>query len=186
MSNLFGFPVVPSDDLPKLPDQLVQFGDLSAYIVKHPLTAEGIAGMPAGRMLDVLVAVCVFGATDLSHLDVRYEEGVTEDGADGWSGWVCPRCRTPQDLLAKEPCCKRYSASWREVEPVAQWLMERGDLFVEWWRDGEWFIANQDIYQRKLGYSDTWVASSDKVEAGQYPNLPQALCRAALIAWLKV
>lgn len=73
--------------------------------------------LKGGPELDRIVAEKLFNQTDFAHLPAKYQEGVTEDGEDGWSGWYCPRCgASPND---ETPCVKHYStdiaAAWNEV-----------------------------------------------------------------------
>lgn len=70
-----------------------------------------------------------------------------------------------------------YSTNIIDTMLVLEWLMERGDMFLEWWSDDEWFVCNKDLHTRhkypKLG----WSAVSNKSEK---PSLPLVICRAAL------
>lgn len=59
--------------------------------------------------LNQKIAVSIFQQTDFSHLSWVYEENSTEDGQDGWSGFICPRCKASKGN--KDPCVKDYSAN---------------------------------------------------------------------------
>src|SRR4030042_6402550 len=90
------------------------------------MKTDYIYDMPAGRELDALIAEKVMGL-NLKHLPAVYEERYTSDGKDGWSGFVCPRCRYPQDML-DGPCCQQYStnifAAWEVVEKMGAYKLE--------------------------------------------------------------
>lgn len=142
------------------------------------MTRDEIINMPAGRKMDALIAELVMGLS-VEHLPVRYEEGNTEDGADGWSGFVCPRCRRPQDML-DEPCAKNYStditAAWQVVE-----LLSNDGYAPNLVNDdgGKWYLSfdgtqNLDPVTFVTAFTDTpelWCESA-----------PLAICRAALLA----
>ena len=142
------------------------------------MTKDEIVSMKAGVEMDALIAEKILGMS-LEHLPVLWEEGNTSDGKDGWSGFVCPRCRLPRDLLDR-PCCKQYStdirAAWDVVQKIVGEKNDEHDLFIECWSDGEWFVAFHP-----MGYSSrTPRASCDGKKTGQ-PSAPLAICRAALI-----
>lgn len=114
--------------------------------------------------MDALVAERVLGLS-LEHLPVVYEEGNTEDGKDGWSGFVCPRCRRPADML-DEPCVKRYStdiaAAWKVVEKINRmWAITR--------------LPSENIYQA------AFIDRAPLLEVAA-ETAPLAICRAALLA----
>lgn len=73
-----------------------------------------------------------------------------------------------------------YSTSIVDAMPVLEWLINRGDVFIEWWQDREWYICNRDLYVRHKHPEFGWEAMSDKVEENEKPSLPLAICRAAL------
>lgn len=128
------------------------------------MNRDAILNMPAGKEVDILIAEKVMGLS-LQHLLPVYEEGSTDDGLDGWSGFVCPRCRRPSDML-DEPCAKYYStdirAAWEVVEKFTseRWV-ELGNSRGGW----ECLIGG---------------------DAGYAKNAPLAICRAALLAVLDV
>jgi len=65
-----------------------------------------------------------------------------------------------------------YSTDISEAMPVLEKMMLRGDVFIEWWQDGEWFICDQPV-----GYRDDAIkANCDGKETGK-PSLPLAICR---------
>ena len=84
-----------------------------------PRCGKPIDEHEAGTCMDAWVAKTVMGL-NISHLGVVWEEGYMEDGMDGWDGFVCPRCKTPESMLDKVPCAKHYStdisAAWEVVE----------------------------------------------------------------------
>lgn len=130
------------------------------------LTRDEILNMPAGRGLDALIAIKLLGLS-VEHLPVVYEEGYTEDGTDGWSGFVCPRCRRPEDML-DEPCAKNYStdisAAWKVVDKLN--------------RDG-WYVS---VF---TGHKFECALSHPNPKRGNYckgETAPLAICRAALLA----
>lgn len=95
--------------------------------------------MKAGRELDVLVAEKVMGQTDFAHLEMKWEEGSSRDGKDGWSGFVCPCCGDSE--LSQQMCAMPYSTSiadaWQVVEKATyyeaswsglhHWYLELGE-----------------------------------------------------------
>lgn len=104
----------------------------------------------ATRCLDAWVAQIATGES-LEHLPVVYEEGTTRDGTDGWSTFVCPKCRNPEEVLVSEPCCQYYStsikAAWEVVEKLgADVTHDIGvhyngfQWFCEWGKEGEMHI----------------------------------------------
>jgi len=58
---------------------------------------------------------------------------------------------------------------------VLEKMMIRGDVFIEWWQDGEWFVCDQPVGYRVGAIS----ANCDGKETGK-PSLPLAICRFAL------
>ena len=68
-----------------------------------------------------------------------------------------------------------YSSDISAALPVLEKMMIRGDVFIEWWQDGEWFVCDQPV-----GYRDDAIkANCDGKETGK-PSLPLAICRFAL------
>lgn len=76
-----------------------------------------------------------------------------------------------------------YSTNIADAMPVLEWLMKCGDIFIEWWEDGEWYISNRDLNTRHNHPEFGWEARSDKVDENEIPSLPLAICRAALKAY---
>ena len=111
--------------------------------------------------MDALVAEKVMGSI-ATHLEAQYEEGVTRDGTDGWSGFFCPACGTSASSYGKEPCARRYStdisAAWEVVEKLE--------------RDYAVTIRTWGI----------WEVFVDTVCYGTADTAPLAICRAALKA----
>ena len=146
------------------------------------ITNDEILNMPAGEEMDKLVAEMVMEVS-IDHLPTVYEEGYTEDGKDGWGGFVCPKCRRPSDIL-DEPCTKYYStdisAAWEVVKHFTGEDCRDKDFFIECWGDGEWFVAFHP-----LGHSSREPqASCDGRKTGS-PSAPLAICRATLLAVLE-
>lgn len=143
------------------------------------MNRDEILNATAGSALDTLIAERVLGLS-LQHLLPVYEEGSTEDGLDGWSGFVCPRCRRPKDML-DEPCAKYYStdirAAWDVVEHFTGKECDSQDFFIECWGDGEWFVAFHP-----LGYSSREPKAWCDGKKTKKPSAPLAICRAALLA----
>ena len=76
-----------------------------------------------------------------------------------------------------------YSTNIKDTLPVLEWMMNLGDVFIEWWQDGEWYICNRDLNSRHKFPEFGWDAKSDKVNENELPSLPLAICRAALKAY---
>ena len=136
--------------------------------------------MPAGRKMDALVAEKVMGL-ELYHLPAQWAEGSTPDGEDGWDGFFCPRCGTPEVMYSDSPCCKYYSASiacaWEVVEHFTGEDCKEQDFFIECWSDGEWFVAFHPV-----GYSSRSPKAWCDGKITGSPSAPLAICRAALMA----
>ena len=65
-----------------------------------------------------------------------------------------------------------YSRDISAALPVLEKMMKRGDVFIEWWQDGEWFVCDQSVGYRVGAIS----ANCDGKETGK-PSLPLAICR---------
>lgn len=73
---------------------------------------------------------------------------------------------------------QRIEDAWRVVEHIRCW----GDLFIEWWQDGEWFISNLDLRTRHDGLSqDEFVRAQCDGKATGSPSAPLAICRFAIL-----
>ena len=68
-----------------------------------------------------------------------------------------------------------YSTDISVALPVLEKTMLRGDVFIEWWQDGEWFVCDQPVGYRVGAIS----ANCDGKETGK-PSLSLAICRFAL------
>jgi len=70
-------------------------------------------------------------------------------------------------------------AAWKIIEWWLSHPLSGGDLFIEWWTDGEWFICDKNLITRKEGISTFLIARSNTVdmETDELPSLPLALCR---------
>lgn len=127
----------------------------------------------SGRKLDAAVAVEVFGL-GLEHLQVLYEEGNTPDGGDGWSGFVCPRCRLPEDML-NNPCCKAYSADHNHAAEVRAKMCE---LYPGY----GWKIVQLRGEEIAVHFYDFGFIESTPDYVFQSPSECVAVCRVALMA----
>jgi hypothetical protein len=78
-----------------------------------------------------------------------------------------------------------YSTKIERAWEVVEWCMDYadGDLFIEFWRDGEWYICNENLMNRHQ-YKDTLIvkARSDNTyhDDDKKPSFPLAICRYAL------
>lgn len=128
-----------------------------------------IDSMPAGREMDKLIAEKVLGQTDFSHPNFSDFKG-NADGMDN----ICPNCHRSESH-ADEPCVKHYSTSWEDVKEVVDWVLEQGDVFLEYWSDGEWFVSVHPLlYSSREPYARDDGRSTEKL------SLPLAVCRLAL------
>jgi len=140
------------------------------------MTPKEIDELRAGNELNKLVEIAL-GYAIIDHLPFVYMEDWTEDGTDGWSGMVCPRCLS-SDRNGK--CVKPYSETYRHIEELLKWVLAHsGDLFIEWWQDREWYVCNLSQPLRMIPHNEDNVIAtiSDKVAEGEVPNFPLALCR---------
>lgn len=75
-----------------------------------------------------------------------------------------------------------YSTSIEYAWLVVEWCMNyaNGDLFIEYWQDGEWYICNTNLFSRKNTLAIS--ARSNKVDTDKNvsPSFPLAICRYAL------
>lgn len=92
-----------------------------------------------------------------------------------------------------EKMAKPYSTDVAAAWDVVKWWIEEGegdeyvtgDLFIEYWQDGEWFIFNTNMLNRKEGFNYV-TARSDNVDNYKLPQFPLAICRFALKCGLKM
>jgi hypothetical protein len=129
-------------------------------------TREGILEMPAGRELDALVAEKVMG----------------------WELRQCERHKTEPDGYACGLCWgwdqfPAYSTDIDTAWQVVEKMQEDGDVFIEWWQDGEWFVSWKPLIIRNRDGSRVG-AKCDGQTTGK-PSAPLAICRAALLATLE-
>lgn len=139
------------------------------------MTREEILNMPAGREMDELVQEIVFGTPD--HLPVVWEEWSTPDGLDGGNGFVCPRCKTPEDLYTSTKCSKHYSMFMEYAWKVHQKMVH--ELFS---------VRKTYFYNLQLVVSGEYTESGEVVIA--YPDVfifvqPKHFCLAALLTMNK-
>lgn len=137
------------------------------------MTLEDVDKMPAGREMDVFVARAL-GETDFKHPGFFWEEGVTADDQDGWDGFYCPRCGD-QEVGQESACAFPYSRRINHTMNAVQKLLDNNDsdLFIEWWRDGEWFVVDKPWPVRDCKEAS---ARCDGRATGN-PSLPLALSR---------
>ena len=83
--------------------------------------------IPAGPKLDILVAK-MMGQEDFGHIGFFWQEGVTEDGEDGWNGFYCPHCGEAE--ADGGPCVKPYSTNRRFIWEIVDWMSSLGYAFV--------------------------------------------------------
>jgi hypothetical protein len=80
---------------------------------------------------------------------------------------------------------KEYSTNIKDAWTVVEWCMDYadGDLFIEYWQDGEWYICNENLWNRHQ-YKESLIvkARSDNVcyDDDKRPSFPLAICRYAL------
>lgn len=102
------------------------------------------------------------GVDQREHLEKCWHEGPTEDGEDGYDGFICPRCGRSTYFQLDTGCIPRWDCdlnkTWELVEKMADW----GDLFIESWQDGEWFIANHPLVIKPRG-----LARCDGIQTGK-------------------
>lgn len=82
-----------------------------------------------------------------------------------------------------------YSTDIKHAWDVTRWCVDYadGDLFIEHWQDGEWFICNTNLLSRKNDTNDDTVitARSDK-NWEDMPSFPLAICRYCLKCAIKM
>ena len=137
------------------------------------LTREQVEAMPAGMEMDLLIA-------PIAGWDHKHDISECEDC---WYDYCrnCgyePRCEgiDDTDCETPPPYSTDIAAAWEVVEK----LMDEGDVFLEWWQDGEWFVADKPMGVRE----DAITARCDGKTTGK-PSAPLAICRAALLARLE-
>jgi len=133
--------------------------------------------LKAGPELDKLVAEKVFGWVGL-----HWEKA--ESGYNSFpTNWNDPiswyKC---EGFYGKGPngecyLTKAYSTRMSDAMELINKVKEGRDLFIEWWNDGEWFIAAHPV-----GYRDDGkFARSDEFDTDTGdPSLPLAVCRYTL------
>ena len=129
------------------------------------MTRDEILNMPAGREMDALVAEKVMGWTNPRITPSGRFRITPPMGGKYHGGQMPPKYSTD------------IAAAWQVVE----WLMERGDVFVEYWSDGEWFVADKPVGVRQ----DATTAMCDGKATGEM-SAPLAICRAALLAVMPI
>ena len=137
----------------------------------YHLVRNAIEHMPAGRGMDYLVATWIMGQTDFTHLHPQYVEGVTEDGQDGWNGFICPRCGASEGDTRQ--CMKYYSTDLRAVWEVVEHLQQPGE-------DWEYYFSLERTTSSKI--NPNWIARVGGTEDITGETIPLAICRAALLA----
>lgn len=112
---------------------------------------------------------------------------VTPMDEQGWPPDETPQVSLPGEAVAALNPVAKFSTDIREAAGLLKYLMDE-DLFIEYWSDGEWFIAQTPLTIRRRDGTrgltaakfddhrdDRGPSSSDPV-----PALCLAICRAAL------
>lgn len=103
------------------------------------------------------------GLANRPHLETQYEEGVTEDGEDGWDGFYCPRCHHHESMLSSTPCYPNWAG---DDEKALELLKEMRPHFfsvmlIGWDHTEEWCVeatprhGHGEVVQRPLGKATT-------------------------------
>jgi len=138
---------------------------------------------PVSRCLDAWIATDVMGLDTSKHLEEVWEEGYTEDGQDGWSDFVCPRCKATTRHGPNEPCAKYYSASIAAAWEVWDKLTDNGwivSVCLGNGSDGRKYASVQmsvDLFLK----ADLMARSATQMDARAL-TVPHVLCRAAIKA----
>ena len=116
-----------------------------------------IDSLKAGPELDALVAEKIMGWKSYIRNGVCYTDHGVENAPDCWWEFY--------------PSCL-----YRDVEDVIDKIKEGRDLFIEWWNDGEWFVAAHNLLGDRgpTGRSDEFDTDTGE------PSLPLAVCRYAV------
>lgn len=121
--------------------------------------------MKAGRELDALIAKKIMG----------WKQEYIQSVSGEWHPmWKEPEYLIPPGSYKAQvvpPFSTDLAAAWKVVKK----LMEYGDVFIEFWSDDEWFVANKPVGVRE----DAACASCDGRKTGE-SSVPLAICRAAL------
>jgi len=131
------------------------------------MTKEEILKLEAGRELDVAIHRTVFGRQcELFHP----EDGEFGSDLDGWYDTPLKDGGIPEQVPF-------YSYMLSHAWQVVEVLKEENDVFIEWWRDGEWLVSNKMLGFRSgpLGFHSGVVVCAD--------TMPLAVCRAALLIY---
>jgi len=72
------------------------------------------------------------GIANRGHLEAEWFEGWTDDGKDGWSSPLCPRCKAHESCFDSTPCCP----DWPNDIAEAYALEEQFTDHVSRWRYG--------------------------------------------------
>ena len=121
------------------------------------LSYEEIDTMTGG-ILDAYIGKYLYGYTSLekSLMDGSYLGRMEPDAA----------------LYPMPECTTNASATLRAINKAIEDLDFLGDVFIEYWQDGEWFVCN-----RPLGHRDDAIcASCDGKKTGKH-NILLAVCR---------
>jgi hypothetical protein len=128
------------------------------------MTRDEILNMPAGREMDALVAEKVMIVEFTKH---NYK------AHDVLSNTIEERTYYSTSFAPLPHYSTDIAAAWQVVEK----LMEMGDVFIENWQDGEWFVACDPLMNKPRRNA----ASCDGKKTGK-ESAPLAICRAALLA----
>jgi hypothetical protein len=145
------------------------------------MTKDEILNMPAGKEIDALVAEKVMGWNWVFRPDNVPEYSNIDGTPNGRPKYIVPPAipaytwNTAWMAIDLPNYSTNISDAWEVVEK----MMEDGDVFLEYWSDNEWFVANKSLGVR----DDAIVARCDGKKSGK-SSVSLAICRAALLAKL--
>jgi hypothetical protein len=134
------------------------------------MTKDEILNMPAGRVMDALVAEKIMEQMDFSHIGFFWSEGTTFDGKDGWSGFQCPRCNAERG--DREKCVEHYSTNIFDAWEVVEKFVSNNYSIPQIYRmdeDDYWHVALR-------------VAGDQGFIDAEANTVSLAICRAGLLA----
>jgi len=141
--------------------------------LRCPRCNETVDEHPANRCLDAWVAEVVMGLPPREHA-IRWEQGWTPEGDDGWSGFQCSYCDASEKT--DDPCVRHYSRWIAEAWEVVEKLSGLGVVSVASGDDrlGGLHMCEFIPWGCYMGRGGLL-----RIEADTYPL---AICRAALKA----
>lgn len=107
------------------------------------------------------------------------EKAINTEKAGIWMDSLVAKIigRPPTPFKTAKPYSTDIKCAWAVVE----WCMDyTGDLFIEYWQDGEWYISDTNLLSRND--IPTIGARSNRVDVSEdtFPSFPLAICRYAL------